>query len=242
MNTQAMSERFEMRLSTSVLTDVDAWRTRRGDLPSRAEAIRRLIDAGLAATSPSEKEVRLTDGEKLILLTQRDLFRQLKLKDQEVDLDFIAEAILGGHSWGLKWQFSGVFHDHEDREEIVSEVCDILDMWSDLESGYEKLSKKDKSRVAAECAPLGNDVRFRGFDGNNEGGHIRIARFLMEQLDRFTEFKDRELNAQMPTIAAHRRMLVVFKPLRGKLTGRELGATEIIKIINASRHPSSIQS
>ena len=238
MSAQAMTERFEMRLPTSTLEDVDAWRTRQTDLPSRAEAMRRLLEAGLAATESRQKQVRLSAGEKLILLALRDMTKQLKLKDGETDLDFIAETIFGGHSWGLKWQLSGVFHDHEDAEETVSEVVDVLDMWSFLESGYAALSKKDKARVAAEAEPLGTHVKFSGFDGNNESEHMGVARFLIEQLDRFTSFKGRDLNSHMPSIDAYRRMLAVFEPMRRTLTGRELNADEIIAILIAWLHPS----
>jgi len=238
MSAQAMTERFEMRLGASVLEEVDAWRARQNDVPSRAEAIRRLIEAGLAATSGREKQVRLADGDKLILLMLRDLSKQLKLKSGEIDPDFIAEVIFGGHSWGLEWQYSGIFHRHEDAKAVVSEVVNILDMWSFLESGYQKLSKKDKARVAAEAEPVGKHVVFTGFDGNNESEHIGVARFLIEQLGRFTYFKGRELNAHMPSIAAYRRMVAVFEPIRRKLTGRDLTADEIIGILKAWRQPS----
>jgi len=238
MSAQAMTERFEMRLPTSTLEDVDAWRTRQSDLPSRAEAMRRLIEAGLATTSGGDKQVRLSAGEKLILLSLRDIAKHLKLKDGETDLDFIAESIFGGHSWGLKWKLSGVFHGHEDADETVSEVVDVLDMWSFLESGYENLSKKDKARVGTEAEPLGKHVKFSGFDGNNESEHIGVARFLIEQLDRFTCFKGRDLNSHMPSIDAYRRMSAVFEPMRRTLTGRELNADEIIAILKAWLHPS----
>jgi uncharacterized protein YfbU (UPF0304 family) len=42
----------------------------------------------------------------------------------------------------------------------------------------------------------------------------------------------------MPTIDAYRRMLSVFEPIRGTLTGRDLNAPEIIEILNAMMHPS----
>ena len=211
MSAQMMTERFEMRLPTSTLEEVDTWRTRQSDLPSRAEAMRRLIEAGLAATSGGEKQVlRLSAGDKLILLALRDLSKHLKLKDGETDLDFIAETIFGGHSWGLEWKLPGVFHGHEDTKAVLDEVVDVLDMWSFLESGYEKLSKKDKARVAADAEPLGKHVKFSGFDGNNESEHIGVARFLIEQLDRFTSFKGRDLNSHMPSIDAYRRMFAVL--------------------------------
>ena len=41
------SERFQMRVAPSFLRAIDAWRRKQHDLPSRAEAIRRLVELGL---------------------------------------------------------------------------------------------------------------------------------------------------------------------------------------------------
>lgn len=41
------SERFELRLNADVLDQVDRWRSQQGDVPSRSEAVRRLLDKGL---------------------------------------------------------------------------------------------------------------------------------------------------------------------------------------------------
>ena len=45
------TERFEMRFDPAILERVDMWRGEQGDLPSRAEGIRRLVEAGLANSS-----------------------------------------------------------------------------------------------------------------------------------------------------------------------------------------------
>ena len=42
---------FQMRTSEEFLRAVDDWRRQQPDLPSRAEAIRRLVEAGLKASS-----------------------------------------------------------------------------------------------------------------------------------------------------------------------------------------------
>jgi hypothetical protein len=42
------STRFEMRVPKAWLSQVDEWRRLQADLPSRAEAIRRLVELGLA--------------------------------------------------------------------------------------------------------------------------------------------------------------------------------------------------
>jgi uncharacterized protein len=165
-----------------------------------------------------------------------ELFKQLKLKS-EIEPEFVEAAIHGGHYWGLDWKYPGIFHGHEDAKAVVTEVVNVLDMWSFLESGFGKLSKKDKDRVAAEAASFGKLV-FSGFDGNNESEHMGVAHFLMDELDRFSGFKGRDLNAHMPTIDTYRRMLSVFEPIRGTLTGRDLNAQEIIEILKAMVHPS----
>jgi uncharacterized protein len=43
------TERFEMRVPASFLKMVDDWRRKQPELPSRAEAIRRLVEIGLKA-------------------------------------------------------------------------------------------------------------------------------------------------------------------------------------------------
>ena len=47
------TERFEMRVSKEFLAAIDEWRRHKSDLPSRAEAIRQLVERGL--TKPESK-------------------------------------------------------------------------------------------------------------------------------------------------------------------------------------------
>jgi hypothetical protein len=48
------TERFEMRVASTFLQAVDNWRRKQEDLPSRAEAIRRLVELGLSFKEPSK--------------------------------------------------------------------------------------------------------------------------------------------------------------------------------------------
>jgi hypothetical protein len=49
MSDQEQTERFQMRVSPAFLRLVDDWRRKQPDLPSRAEAIRRLVGRGVNA-------------------------------------------------------------------------------------------------------------------------------------------------------------------------------------------------
>ncbi|MFN3364596.1 MAG: YfbU family protein [Allorhizobium sp.] len=227
------TSRFEMRTDSDFMDRVDRWRSEQPDVPNRSEAARRLMELGLERSN----EVRFSAGEKLIVAMLSDLLKANKV-DSEIDPKFIMSAIYGGHYWALNWELSGLFHDHEDRKQVVSFVVDVLDMWDFIETGYSRLSDGDKLRVETEAAPFGKHVAFRGFDGNNETTYMSVARFLIGDMGRFQRFKGRELNSHMPMIDGYQRMFRAFEPMRAVLTGGELNATQIIQLLQAKTHPS----
>ena len=230
-------ERFEMRLSSDLSDRINNWRTKQDDIPSRAEAIRRLIEIALADTS-------MKDSEKLTISLLCDLYKALKIKDpiDGINPEFIRSAIHGGHYWALSWQYPGLFQSRYDDEETVKEVCDILEMFYRLEGAYKGLSAKDKEYVKANAKMRDDkDVKFQGFDGNNEK-HYFIAHFLIKEMGRYSEFKDRaDLNSHMQIVPIYQRMLEVFKPIWKNLMGsnRDLNAKEIVEIIKARIHPEN---
>ncbi len=223
------TERFEMRLDVHSLQRIDAWRSKQQNQPSRAEAMRRLVDAGLA--SLGSDDVRITHGEKLILMMLRDLYKHYEV-DGEIEPDFVSTVLGGGHYWGLEWEYSGLFHDHVDKKHVVYEVCDVLEMWSRIEFGYSKLPDKGKKEIEIRGGPLGQHVKFPGFDGNNEGEHYSIARFLINDLDRFQGFKDHDLNSHCPLLRNYRRMWQIYEPMRESLIGRHLSSSEIVELLS----------
>lgn len=229
------NERFEMRLDNAMLEQVDEWRSGQSDVPSRAEAMRRLIEHGLMGST--KDTVRFTDGEKVLIIMMRDVYKHLKLSQTEIDPEFVAEVIWGGHNWAAKWQMPDLFHGEEDDPRDLSFVLDVLEMWEYVERGYEKLSKGEKATLAKEAAPFGKDVRFFGFDGNNEGSLVGIARFLVKNMNRFTRFADRDFNAHMPTVDIYRRMLAVFRGTRNRGIPRELGFAQLKGILLSMKYP-----
>ena len=231
---QQKTERFEMRLDQGTLDDMDKWRSSQSDIPSRAEAVRRLIELGLAATS--KERLKLSDGDNLLTLMLCDVFKHLKIKS-DIDPALVKAAIYGGHYWALRWEYSGIFHGHEDSSDTLKEVLDILGMWSFIENGYEKLSKMERDRVAKESESFDQNIRFPGFDGNNESEYLSIAHFLINNLGRFSIFGNRDLNSHWPAIESYKRMWRVFEPMRANLAGGHLNPGQIIDVLRAGIHP-----
>lgn len=179
----------------------------------------------------------LRDSEKLILAMLCELSEKL-VTEPEIDPKFVMKAIGSGNTWGLAWKYYGLFGDSNSKTpEIVIEVGNILDMWSCLEDSFSALSGTDKKTLAEKADPFGKEVRFRGFDGNNEGEQMSIADFLIADLDRFSEFKGRDLNSHCPSIDCYRRMLAVYEPIQKKTQPRHLNVDDLAAILNAMRYP-----
>lgn len=231
------TERFEMRIDSELLARLDNWRGEEEDTPSRAEAIRRLIESGLAHDNKG-KPVYLSDGEKLITTMLADVIKGLNIKT-DTNIDLVQNVIYGGHYWALGWEMPGLFHDHIDKRSRVSFVVDVLDMWDFLEEAFEKLSDDDKARLAEKADPFGKHVRFPGFDGNNEIEYMSIARFLINDLSRFSRFQDRkhDLNSHHSTLETYGKMYRAFEPIRKTLIhGKAMSVEQLAEVLNARRN------
>lgn len=228
------TERFEMRIETELLERLDNWREGEEDKPSRAEAVRRLMEAGLAHDTRG-RQPHLSDGEKLITLMLTDVIEKLGIQS-DTNIDLVRNVIYGGHYWALGWEMPGIFHGHIDKRSRVSFVVDVLDMWDFLEEAFEKLDDADKARLAELSDPWGKHVRFPGFDGNNETEYMSIARFLVDDLSRFSRFKDKkhDMNSHHPTLETYGKMYRAFEPIRKTLVfGKAMSVEQLADVLNA---------
>jgi len=180
--------------------------------------------------------MNITDGEKLILLMLSELYERLNIEG-EINPEFIKSAIFSHNLWGIPWKYSGIPFENQDTPPIVKDVLDILDMWSFIERAYQKLSKDDQKKLEEDAHPFGKDPKFTGFDGNNESEHMNIASFLVNDLERFQEFKGRSLNAHMPTLDTYHRMISEFEKIRNTLGYRPMSLAQLTTVLREIIHP-----
>jgi uncharacterized protein YfbU (UPF0304 family) len=225
-------ERFEMRIDSELLERLDSWRSGEDDSPSRAEAIRRLLEAGLAHDHRG-RPPSLSDGEKLIATMLAEFIEKSGVEvNNKVDL--VQKVIAGGHYWALGWEMPHIFHGHSDKQRRVSFVVDVLDMWRFIEEDYERFSDDEKVELTEKIAPY-NSVRFAGFDGNEEEEY-GIALFLVRDLNRFSRFGDeqRSLNSHCNMVEKYRNMLRTFEPIRKTLGfGKRMTVDQMAEILDA---------
>lgn len=172
--------------------------------------------------------MKFSDGEKIIMLMLSDLYEKLGIQG-EIDHRLLKSSIIGGHSWAIDWHYGAAFPEDDDYENVKF-VADVLDMWSFIESHFRALPVEQQRSVQEQVGEY--RTRFAGFDGNNETEFFGIARFLVRDLGRFTNFSGHELDSHMPTVGRYREMLRKFTPLRPELGDRKLTSEELITILS----------
>jgi len=182
--------------------------------------------------------MKITDGEKLILLMLSELYDKLEVNG-EIEPDFIRSAIFSDNMWSIPWKYPGIPFEERNDPEIVKKVVDILDMWSFIEHSYEKLSENDKAYLEKDAVPFGKDPKFPGFDGNNETTYMGTASFIVNDLDRFEEFKGRNFNSHCPSVDSYNRMLLMFEKIRANINFEPLSAKDLASILKERGHPSN---
>jgi len=181
--------------------------------------------------------MEMTNAEKLMFEMLSEIHETLKIK-KGVNTKLLKEAIYSDNTWAIDWEMPGIIQDKkEENPPEVKYVVDVLDMWSFLEEGYTALTSEGNKELAAKAGIFGKNVKFTGFDKNNESKLYSIAYFLVNEMGRFQQFKGRELNSHLPTTGMYKRMLSIFLPIRKNLVGRTLSIDEMTEILNSMANP-----
>jgi hypothetical protein len=168
-------------------------------------------------------DLTLDRKDRLILANQ---YRILKKIDPD-EGDFYQrslEILENGYEREYERLTTGIYEDTMSAEEC-EEVHLILGMFRRLSYSYKELG--DKSGIEAD------DLRFHGFDGNNEDKYLSYGTFL-NSLGKYEESE--VIDSHMPSLEMYRRMLAEFEPLKEKPL---LGKEDIQRVLAAQIHPSN---
>lgn len=124
-------------------------------------------------------------------------------------------------------EFSRGISENETEEEIQKFVYDVLDMFRGLIFSFGNLDDKEGLTI--------EDVRYQGFDCNEEYEYYKYANFILEDLKIYQESYEVSksfLNSHCNKVQEYRRMLEVFKkyPVESRTI---LSANQIKEILNA---------
>lgn len=185
--------------------------------------------------------MEFSNEQKLIIALLTEIHSKLDIRDG-LDAEFVQKSVRDNQGWALGWRYPGLFEETDEDPHQVQFVADVLDMWSVLETSYAALDKADRNLLAKSADPFGKNVIFPGFDGNNESEYLSIARTFVDDLDRWSEFNGRIVNAHMRTVESYQRMLAVFEVIRKqKMSNGDYGSfdvEELSKVLSERTHPT----
>ena len=142
----------------------------------------------------------LTKKDRVIIANQLRILEKL-CPDKAKDYDDYRKVI----EYGFKGEYdrtSGV-SDTELSEKKCKEVFNVLNMYVVITRSYNRI--KDQTDLSVD------DVKFPGYDGNNEVKQCSYSNYLIIDCGRFDELmhdeKVREFNNHLPTISSYESML-----------------------------------
>jgi uncharacterized protein YfbU (UPF0304 family) len=108
-------------------------------------------------------------------------------------------------SEGYELEYERLWHsiDKPMPSERCRAVLDILQMYRAINDSYSRLSDKSEIDEAR--------VRFQGFDGNNEAEELAYARFTVNRVGRYEEFKEAVNNSHAPLMHWYNDRLTRWK-------------------------------
>lgn len=147
-----------------------------------------------------EGNIKLTPKERAMFIY---LLKILKNQgDEEYDYDNMIKAL----QYGFEYHYSDVFdciYDEELSADGCREVLDILEMYRGITYSYINLKRENKLAKLKD-----EDIRFKGFDGNNEIKQMSYTRYFIVDLDRFSEIQE---FAQGNDYNSHWQMLPTYQ-------------------------------
>lgn len=165
----------------------------------------------------------LTKLQRLLLINQFKILERL-YPDEADYYESLRIALKNGYSRNYDDLFQWINNDLPYDE--CNEVFEILCMYSHINLSYRNL--EDKSNIDA------SNIKFPGFDGNNEGKQLCYAKYLMDKLGKFDELHDSNehpaYNSHTQMLGKYRQMLTEWNSCQDKY---RLTADEITNILNA---------
>ena len=96
----------------------------------------------------------MTHAEKLILIMLSEIYEHLGIGGADhINARFVRSAIDSNQTWALSRKYPFIFGGRTQTPDVVSEVRDILDMWSFIEEAHDGFSAEEKSASKQKRAP-----------------------------------------------------------------------------------------
>ena len=135
------------------------------------------------------------------------------------------EILESGYELHYSTLFQDIYDPFPESETVF--VHDVLSMYSSFKDSIEKHKIQDEKLL--------QQLRFTGFDGNNETAHVGYLQFFIGKMDRFNELKTDgprrdDFNSHMQMRPIYARQLKKYNELKQQ-QGRVLPEDSLRKVV-----------
>lgn len=164
---------------------------------------------------------KLTNVERLTLLNQfKILNRIIPQSEQDLNYTFCIEVLQQGFEHEYDEIISNSMFEEMPKEDS-SFVWNVLSAYRCIYQSFHKLQNSESLNNLTF-----NDIRFKGFDGNEHGRHLAYCEFIINDMERFDEFKGYSLNTHMSILSWYQGLLERFDSfdelMRDTLTEKDI--------------------
>ena len=181
--------------------------------------------------------IKLTPVERQSFINQFRILQQLA-DDEYVKKDY--ERKIEALSSGYELHYQDVLEDVQENTltaEQCREILDILEMFRGIIYSFIALEREQKLTDLNR-----SQVRFAGFDGNNECEAMCYVKYFIKDLDRYSEIQEFagpyfDYNSHFPMMSTYRDMLIKWNQYRQTLQNAYLMNEAQIKELLKNYHP-----
>lgn len=172
-----------------------------------------------------EENIKLSIVERQLLINQLKIMQLLDSSNDDYQNQITALE------QGYEIHYPEVFSISEDTMSVEEcrLVLDILEMFRGIIYSYLALERLHQLKEMKK-----EDVRFVGFDGNNETKYMFYARYFINDLDRYSEIQEisyPDYNSHAELLPTYRVMLNRWRDFQEKLPNPYLMTEEQIKVV-----------
>jgi len=173
--------------------------------------------------SGEDNNTKLTKVERLLIVNHLKILEKL-YPEEAREYSKEREALEKGFTLQYRSVFDNLYEEMS--EEACKEVLDILNMYRSITFSFKELPHSEGIDE--------KDLKFEGFDGNNETSQYSYVQYYILRLGCFEELrydmKYPDYNSHSPRLPKYRRMLATWRKCEDS---SRLTAAEIKKIIES---------
>lgn len=174
----------------------------------------------------------LSKKDRLFLYNQYEILKLLNSKDKYMveQYEEYQDILQNGYKYNYDTLIEWVLEDTPD--EVSKFVWEVFNMFRALSNSYLELEEDQKAQINL------NDIKFQGYDGNEEGEYYSYSNFILEKMKRYHEIYDNgkvELNSHSHMVPTYGKMLDAWIKVRGEKYST-LTLKQINEIIEAKEY------